>query len=219
MSSFSSHLSWKHNVSADDSQMVSTVQSWMRINRWWTLQWVPNWNAHYWEQKSSRKFDFKQLSSYSSWTENCNWVSKMSNLPVYSWTQFSKDVCRRRSSNKKKNQHAWDLHTYHHNSSIKQRIVTRDKTWIHYMLITTKKESLKWKHKGSRATKKFKVTSSVGKVMGTFFWSHKPLIHIEYIPKGTTITAGAHCDTNETSKINQNEKTWSSHVWSNPSAR
>ncbi|XKL60394.1 hypothetical protein PGB90_007451 [Kerria lacca] len=31
--------------------------------------------------------------------------------------------------------------------------------------------------------------------MGTFFWDHKGIIHIEYMLKGTIITADAYCDT------------------------
>ncbi|XKL62446.1 hypothetical protein PGB90_002279 [Kerria lacca] len=87
------------------------------------------------------------------------------------------------------------LTLYQQNPSTIQRILNGDETWIHHMSITTKQESTEWNHYDSPATKKFKVTPSAGKMMGTFFWDHKGIIHIEYMPKGTTITADAYYNT------------------------
>ncbi len=57
------------------------------------------------------------------------------------------------------------------------------------------RETMEWKHKGSPATKKFKVTPSVGNVMRTFFEDHKGIIHIEYMSNCTTRTIGAYFHT------------------------
>ncbi|GFQ80021.1 histone-lysine N-methyltransferase SETMAR [Trichonephila clavata] len=49
-------------------------------------------------------------------------------------------------------------------------IVTGEGTWLHHFVPTSKKATMEWKHPGSPTTKKFKVTTSAGKVMATIFW-------------------------------------------------
>ncbi len=75
---FNRYLWWKHNVGGDDSQIVTTVQSCMRINWWRILWWTFYWSARQQEQILSWKVDFKWLSCYSNWIYSCNWVSKVS---------------------------------------------------------------------------------------------------------------------------------------------
>ncbi|XP_067660295.1 histone-lysine N-methyltransferase SETMAR-like [Haliotis asinina] len=58
------------------------------------------------------------------------------------------------------------------------RIVTCDETCPE-----SKQESVEWKH----VTKKFKSTRSPKKVMATIFWDSKGVIHIDYLPHGTTM--------------------------------
>ncbi|GIX93649.1 histone-lysine N-methyltransferase SETMAR [Caerostris darwini] len=66
-------------------------------------------------------------------------------------------------------------------------IVTGDKTWLHHFVPTSKK--VEWKHPGSPATKKFKVTPSAGKVMATIFWDSCGVIPLDYLERGQTIHA------------------------------
>ena len=46
---------------------------------------------------------------------------------------------------------------------------------------------MEWKHATSRKTKKFKATRSTKKVMATIFWDSKGVVHIDYLPHGTTM--------------------------------
>ncbi|XP_048243687.1 histone-lysine N-methyltransferase SETMAR-like [Haliotis rufescens] len=67
------------------------------------------------------------------------------------------------------------------------RIVTSDETWVYHYDPESKQESMKWKHATSPKTKKFKATRSTKKVMMTIFWDSKGVIHIDYLPHGTTM--------------------------------
>ncbi|XP_048241526.1 uncharacterized protein LOC125374615 [Haliotis rufescens] len=67
------------------------------------------------------------------------------------------------------------------------RIVTSDETWVYHYDPESKRESMKWKHATSPKTKKFKATRSTKKVMMTIFWDSKGVIHIDYLPHGTTM--------------------------------
>jgi hypothetical protein len=53
------------------------------------------------------------------------------------------------------------------------RIVTGDESWVHHYQLKSKCALMQWKHRSSpsRSTKKFKVTSSAGKVILTMFWN------------------------------------------------
>ncbi len=137
-----------HNVSADDLRMMSTVQSWMGINRWWVPCWASHWKAHWWEQTSSWKVDFKRSLVCG------NWVSEVSNSLIHSRNRFSKDRYQVgtkntywKSSDEKEGLFAYFLTFYHSEPAITQWIVMGDKTWIHHiMLITMKQEYMEWKH-------------------------------------------------------------------------
>ncbi|XP_071102349.1 histone-lysine N-methyltransferase SETMAR-like [Haliotis cracherodii] len=67
------------------------------------------------------------------------------------------------------------------------RIVTSDENWVYHYDLQSKQESMKWKHATSPMTKKFKATRSTKKVMMTIFWDSKGVIHIDYLPHGTTV--------------------------------
>ena len=67
------------------------------------------------------------------------------------------------------------------------RLVTGDETWVHYYDPSSKFESMEWKHAGSPRTKKFKVVRSTKKLMATVFWDAEGVIHIDYLPRGTTM--------------------------------
>lgn len=68
------------------------------------------------------------------------------------------------------------------------RFVTMDETWVHHFDPETKKQSMSWKRASSPTPKKFKVSSSAGKVMASVFWDAEGIIMVEYLEKGATIT-------------------------------
>ena len=67
------------------------------------------------------------------------------------------------------------------------RVVTCDETWLYHYDPESKQESMEWKHASSPKTKKFKAARSTKKVMATFFGDSKGVIHIDYLPIGTTM--------------------------------
>lgn len=69
-----------------------------------------------------------------------------------------------------------------------RRFVTMDESWIHHFDPETKQQSMTWKRPSSPTPKKFKVTSSAGKVVASVFWDAEGIIKIEYLEKGATIT-------------------------------
>ena len=74
------------------------------------------------------------------------------------------------------------------------RVVTGDETWVHYYDPSSKFESMEWKHAGSPRTKKFKVSRTTKKVMATVFWDTDGVIHIDYLPRGTTMNGQYYAD-------------------------
>ena len=74
------------------------------------------------------------------------------------------------------------------------RVVTGDETWVYYYDPPSKFESLEWKHAGSPRTKKFKVSRTTKKVMATVFWDTDGVIHIDYLPRGTTMNGQYYAD-------------------------
>lgn len=59
-----------------------------------------------------------------------------------------------------------------------RRFVTVDETWVHHYTPQTKEQSKQCASVAERA----------GKVMATVFWDARGVIHIDYLPKKTTIT-------------------------------
>ena len=74
------------------------------------------------------------------------------------------------------------------------RVVTGDETWVYYYDPPSKFESMEWKHAGSPRTKKFKVSRTTKKVMATVFWDTDGVIHIVYLPRGTTMNGQYYAD-------------------------
>ncbi|XP_045451016.1 histone-lysine N-methyltransferase SETMAR-like [Melitaea cinxia] len=74
------------------------------------------------------------------------------------------------------------------------RFVTMDETWIHHFDPETKQQSMTWKRASSPTPKKFKVSSSAGKVMASVFWDAQGIIMVEYLEKGATITSSYYAD-------------------------
>ena len=67
------------------------------------------------------------------------------------------------------------------------RLVICDETWLYHCDPESKQESMEWKHATSPKTKKFKPSRSTKKVMATIFWDSKRVIHIDHLPRGTTM--------------------------------
>jgi hypothetical protein len=59
------------------------------------------------------------------------------------------------------------------------RIVTGDETWAHHYEAETKRQSVEWHHPQSPRKKKFKTTTSAGKVMIIEFWDTDGVILME----------------------------------------
>lgn len=78
--------------------------------------------------------------------------------------------------------------------SFLSRFVTMDETWVHHFDPETKQQSMTWKRASSPTPKKFKVSSSAGKVMASVFWDAKGIIMVEYLEKGATISGSYYAD-------------------------
>ncbi|KAM3914022.1 histone-lysine N-methyltransferase SETMAR-like [Leptodactylus fuscus] len=74
------------------------------------------------------------------------------------------------------------------------RFVTMDKTWIHHFDPETKQQSITWKRGNEPTLKKFKVSSSAGKVMVSVFWDAEGIIMVDYLEKGATITGSYYAE-------------------------
>jgi len=75
-----------------------------------------------------------------------------------------------------------------------QRILTVDETWLPYFNPETKVQSKEWRRRGEGPPIKARTSPSVGKVMITVFWDCEGIIHIDYLQKGSTITAKYYTD-------------------------
>ena len=69
------------------------------------------------------------------------------------------------------------------------RIITTDETWLHYFDPETKQESSVWKHRGSPAPKKARVSKSMGKHMFIFFADRHGMILTHAVQSGRTVNA------------------------------
>jgi [histone H3]-lysine36 N-dimethyltransferase SETMAR len=75
-------------------------------------------------------------------------------------------------------------------------IVTGDETWISYINPETKQQSMQWRHSTSPKPKKFKQTPYTSrKMMATVFWDEKGVLLVDFMERGTTITADVYCET------------------------
>lgn len=75
-------------------------------------------------------------------------------------------------------------------------IVTGDETWISYTNAESKQQSMQWRHSSSPKPKKFKQSPySSRKMMATVFWDEKGVILVDFMERGSTITADVYCET------------------------
>ena len=63
------------------------------------------------------------------------------------------------------------------------RLVTVDKTWVHYYEPEKKAQSRQWVGPGSPRPKTFKTQPSAGKVMATVFWDVQGVIMLDFLAR------------------------------------
>ncbi|KAL4092199.1 hypothetical protein QTP88_026740 [Uroleucon formosanum] len=87
-------------------------------------------------------------------------------------------------------------------------IVTSDETWISYINPKSKQQSMQWRHSTSPKPKKFKQTPYTSrKMMATVFWDEKGVLLVDFMERGTTITADVYCETlNKLGRAIQNRR-------------
>lgn len=74
-------------------------------------------------------------------------------------------------------------------------IVTGDESWVHHFDPLSKRASLEYRHHGSPPPRKCKTMPSAGKIMLTVFWDVRGVVHMEFMPKGTTINSARYSET------------------------
>jgi len=75
-----------------------------------------------------------------------------------------------------------------------EQIITGEETWVNHYCPETKAQSVAWKHPGSPTIKKFKTTTSSGKLMATVFWDLHIVLLLHFSPPNETVNSAA-CQT------------------------
>jgi histone-lysine N-methyltransferase SETMAR len=88
-----------------------------------------------------------------------------------------------------------NLLCYKEHPAFLDSFVAGDETWVHHITPETKRKSTMWKHPSSPTAKKFKVTTSVCKVMATVFWDMNGILLVDFIHKNETINADCYIQT------------------------
>ena len=84
------------------------------------------------------------------------------------------------------------LHFNDHGEDFMEQIITGDETWVHQYCRETKVQSVAWKHPGSPTVKKFKTSTSCGKLMATVFWDMHGVLLLHFSPPNETVTSAAY---------------------------
>ena len=71
-------------------------------------------------------------------------------------------------------------------------IITTNETWVHQYCPETKVQSMAWKHAGSPAIKKFKTSTSSGKLMVTLFWDMHGVLLLHFSSPNETVNSAAY---------------------------
>ncbi|KAI6653021.1 histone-lysine N-methyltransferase SETMAR-like [Oopsacas minuta] len=74
------------------------------------------------------------------------------------------------------------------------RIVTEDETWFHYYEPESKTQSKQWKRRDEALPIELEAAKSAGKRMATVFWDREEIIHLDWLPKKTTINSDYYVD-------------------------
>ncbi len=73
-----------------------------------------------------------------------------------------------------------------------ESVITGDETWLSCFEPESKQSSSQWLPAGAPRPRKSRATRTVRKTMMTAFFDHKGLIHVEFMPKGSTINGEAY---------------------------
>jgi hypothetical protein len=65
-----------------------------------------------------------------------------------------------------------------------------------------KRQSMEWHHQSLPCKKKFKVQTSMGKVMASIFWDSKGILLVEFLERGTTINSEQYTHIKEVKTMN-----------------
>jgi len=73
-----------------------------------------------------------------------------------------------------------------------EQIITGDETWVHQYCPETKAQSMAWKHPGSSTIRKFKTSTSSGKLTATMFWDMHVVLLLHFSPPPETVNSAAY---------------------------
>jgi len=79
-----------------------------------------------------------------------------------------------------------------HGEDILEHVITGDETWVHQYCPETKAQSMAWKHPGSPTIKKFKTSTSSGKLTSTVFWDMHGVLLLHFSPPNETDNSAAY---------------------------
>jgi len=85
-----------------------------------------------------------------------------------------------------------------HGRDFLEQIITGDETWVHQYCPETTSQSMAWKHPGCPTFKKFKTSTSSGKLMATVFWDMYGVLLLHFSPPNEES-----CSTQEASDVRQ----------------
>jgi len=75
---------------------------------------------------------------------------------------------------------------------IQLKFITGDETWVHQYCPETQAQSMAWKHPRSPTIKKFKTSTSSGKLMATVFWDMHGVLLLHFSPPNETVNSAAY---------------------------
>jgi len=84
------------------------------------------------------------------------------------------------------------LHFNGHSEDFLEQIITGDETWVHQYCAETKVQSVAWKLPRSPTIKKFKTSTSSGKLMATVFWDMNFVLLLHFSPPNETVNSAAY---------------------------
>jgi len=72
------------------------------------------------------------------------------------------------------------------------KFITGDETWVHQYYPETQAQSMACKHPRSPTIKKFKTSTSSGKLMATVFWDMRGVLLLHFSPPNETVNSAAY---------------------------
>jgi hypothetical protein len=79
-------------------------------------------------------------------------------------------------------------------TSMLNRTVTGDESWVHHYQPESKRALMQWKHPSSPSTKKLKVMSPAGKAMLTVFWYSQGVLLAYFQKSGENVNSASYCE-------------------------